>query len=95
MAPEGGERVGDVSNVLFSNGWIADDDGTVYIYYASSDTRLHVATSSIDRLLDYVMNTPADGYTSFETTRRLTELIDRNLAGAVMSMEPLHKKRKG
>ncbi|MET0393599.1 MAG: glycosidase [Chitinophagaceae bacterium] len=95
MAPEGEERVGDVSNVLFSNGWIADDDGTVYIYYASSDTRLHVATSSIDRLLDYVMNTPADGYTSFETTRRLTELIDRNLAGAVMNMQPLHKKRKG
>lgn len=96
MAPEGEERVGDVSNVLFSNGWIADEDGTVYIYYASSDTRLHVATSTIDKLLDYVMNTAPDGYSSFETARRLTELIDRNLSGEVMSMEtPLHKKRKG
>ena len=57
MAPLGEERVGDVSNVLFSNGWIADEDGTVYIYYASSDTRMHVATSTIDRLLDYCFNT--------------------------------------
>lgn len=96
MAPEGEERVGDVSNVLFSNGWIADDDGTVYIYYASSDTRLHVATSTIDRLLDYVMNTPADGYTSAETTKRLTELIDKNLASSVLKMEAhVDKKRKG
>ena len=59
LAPEGEERIGDVSNVVFSNGWIADDDGTVYIYYASSDTRMHVAVSSIEKLLDYVMNTPA------------------------------------
>ena len=60
LAPEGDERVGDVSNVVFSNGWVADEDGRVFIYYASSDTRMHVATSTIDRLLDYVKNTPPD-----------------------------------
>jgi 4-O-beta-D-mannosyl-D-glucose phosphorylase len=78
MAPEGDERVGDVSNVLFSNGWIADEDGTVFIYYASSDTRLHVATSTIDKLLDYVVNTAEDGYRSAETVNTLIELIDKN-----------------
>jgi 4-O-beta-D-mannosyl-D-glucose phosphorylase len=61
LAPMGEERIGDVSNVLFSNGWIADEDGTVYIYYASSDTRMHVATSTVDRLIDYCLHTPADG----------------------------------
>jgi 4-O-beta-D-mannosyl-D-glucose phosphorylase len=79
MAPEGEERVGDVSNVLFSNGWIADDDGTVFIYYGSSDTRLHVATSSIDRLLDYVMNTPADGLSSAASVNTLNHIINKNL----------------
>ena len=64
MAPDGDERVGDVSNVIFGNGWIADDDGTVFIYYASSDLRTHVATSTIEKLLDYVINTPEDGFTS-------------------------------
>src|SRR6478735_8536927 len=64
MAPEDEERVGDVSNVLFSNGWMADEDGTVFIYYASSDLKMHVATSSIQRLLDYVINTPEDGLSS-------------------------------
>jgi 4-O-beta-D-mannosyl-D-glucose phosphorylase len=78
MAPEGEERIGDVSNVLFSNGWIADDDGKVFIYYASSDTRMHVATTTVDRLLDYVMNTPADNYRSAETVKTLVELIDKN-----------------
>lgn len=78
MAPQGEERVGDVSNVIFSNGWILDDDGTVYIYYGSSDTRLHVATSSIERLLDYVMNTPADGFSSAHTVGTMTELIEKN-----------------
>jgi 4-O-beta-D-mannosyl-D-glucose phosphorylase len=87
LAPEGEERTGDVSNVLFSNGWITDDDGTVFIYYASSDTRLHVATSTIDKLLDYVMNTAPDGFTSAETTKRLTELIDKNLAEMVVRLE--------
>jgi 4-O-beta-D-mannosyl-D-glucose phosphorylase len=80
MAPEGPERTGDVSNVLFSNGWIADDDGTVYIYYASSDTRMHVATSSIDKLLDYVTNTASDGLRSAESVRTLYQIIDRNRA---------------
>lgn len=78
MAPEGCERTGDVSNVLFSNGWIADDDGTLYIYYASSDTRLHVATSSVDRLMDYAMNTPPDAMNSFETVATLNHLISHN-----------------
>lgn len=58
------ERVGDVSNVLFTNGWIADDDGTTYLYYASCDTRMHVAVSSVERLLDYCLNTSPDGYRS-------------------------------
>jgi len=79
MAPEGEERVGDVSNVLFSNGWIADDDGTVFIYYASSDTRMHVATSTIDKLLDYVMNTAKDEFTSSASVETLKTIIDKNL----------------
>jgi 4-O-beta-D-mannosyl-D-glucose phosphorylase len=79
MAPEDEERVGDVSNVLFSNGWIADDDGTVFIYYASSDTRMHVATSTVDRLVDYCLRTPEDGLTSFASVRALNRQIDRNL----------------
>jgi 4-O-beta-D-mannosyl-D-glucose phosphorylase len=78
MGPEGAERIGDVSNVVFSNGWIADDDGTVFIYYASSDTRLHVATSSVDQLLDYVLNTPPDGYRSAESVKQRIELIEAN-----------------
>ena len=80
MAPEGEERVGDVSNVLFNNGWITDDDGTVYIYYASSDTRMHVATSTIDRLIDYCLNTPADGLRSSASVMILKKQIDRNLS---------------
>jgi 4-O-beta-D-mannosyl-D-glucose phosphorylase len=80
MAPEGEERIGDVSNVVFSNGWIADDDGTVFIYYASSDTRQHVATSTIDKLLDYVMNTHEDGLTSASSVNTINAIIDRNLA---------------
>lgn len=79
MAPMGEERIGDVSNVLFTNGWIADEDGTVYIYYASSDTRMHVAVSSIDRLLDYCLNTPADGYRSATSVQALTKIIKNNL----------------
>ena len=78
MAPQGDERIGDVSNVLFSNGWIADEDGTVYIYYASSDTRMHVAVSNIEVLVDYCMNTPADGLRSAASVARINELIDRN-----------------
>lgn len=78
MAPEGDERVGDVSNVVFSNGWITDDDGTVYIYYASSDTRQHVATTTIARLLDYVKNTAEDGLTSANSVNTLCEIIRHN-----------------
>jgi 4-O-beta-D-mannosyl-D-glucose phosphorylase len=80
MAPEGEERIGDVSNVLFCNGWIADDDGKLFIYYASSDTRVHVATSTIDRLLDYVINTKEDGFTSATTVQVLNEIIAKNLS---------------
>lgn len=79
IAPEGEERIGDVSNVVFSNGWILDDDGTVFIYYGSSDTRMHVATSSLDCLLDYVFNTPEDGLRSAASVENLQSLIDRNL----------------
>lgn len=78
LAPEGAERVGDVSNVVFSNGWVARADGSVLIYYASSDTRLHVATSTIERLLDYVRNTPLDGLTSAEAVRQRQRLIRAN-----------------
>lgn len=80
IAPYGSERVGDVSNVVFSNGWIADNDGKVFIYYASSDTRLHVATSTIDQLVDYVMNTPQDDLTSAASVVRINALIDKNEA---------------
>lgn len=82
LAPEGEERVGDVSNVVFCNGWILDDDGTVFIYYASSDTRLHVATSTVEKLVDYVVNTPADGFGSAKSVKTLMNLIDRNLTVA-------------
>jgi len=79
IAPEGSERVGDVSNVVFCNGWILDEDGTVYIYYASSDTRMHVATSSVERLLDYVVNTPQDGFNSFASASVVTKIADDNI----------------
>jgi len=78
IAPVGGERIGDVSNVVFSNGWVAKKDGTVLIYYASSDTRLHVATSSIARLLDYVKNTPTDGLRSAASVKQRLDLIRAN-----------------
>jgi len=78
IAPKGEERVGDVSNVVFSNGWIADEDGKVFIYYASSDTRLHVATTTIGQLLDYVVKTPEDGLHTAASVETLQQLIDRN-----------------
>jgi 4-O-beta-D-mannosyl-D-glucose phosphorylase len=84
MAPEGEERVGDVSNVLFSNGWIADDDGTVYIYYASSDTRIHVATTTVDQLVDYTMCNPADRFSSAETVRTLNRIIKNNQSDSLL-----------
>lgn len=80
MAPEGIERIGDVSNVVFSNGWIEDSDGTVYIYYASSDTRMHVAVSSVDKLIDYVINTPEDTFTSAGSVNTIIRLVDKNKA---------------
>jgi 4-O-beta-D-mannosyl-D-glucose phosphorylase len=80
LAPEGMERIGDVSNVAFCNGWVADDDGNVFIYYASSDTRMHVATTTIDRLVDYVLNTPEDGFRSAAQVQTLTGIIQKNLA---------------
>jgi 4-O-beta-D-mannosyl-D-glucose phosphorylase len=79
IEPLGDERVGDVSNVTFSNGWILDDDGKVFIYYASSDTRMHVATTTLKKLLDYVLNTPEDpGRTQLCAAQR-DELITKNL----------------
>lgn len=79
LAPLGGERVGDVSNVVFTNGAIVRPDGTVYIYYASSDTRLHVATTDIKRLLDYAFHTPQDPLRSADCVKQRCDLIDRNL----------------
>ncbi|MEJ2274871.1 MAG: glycosidase [Woeseiaceae bacterium] len=78
LAPRGAERVGDVSNVVFSNGWIRNDENEVFIYYGSSDTRMHVATSTIDRLLDYCINSPQDGLRSAASVAAITRLIDGN-----------------
>lgn len=79
IAPQGEERVGDVSNVVFANGWVVNESNEVFIYYASSDTRLHVATSSIEHLLDYVKNTPEDGLRSAASVQARNDLIRRNL----------------
>jgi len=78
LVPEGEEYVGDVMNVAFSNGWILDDDGRVLIYYATADTRLHVAVSSLDRLIDYCMNTPEDGLTTGASVEKIKALINKN-----------------
>lgn len=79
IAPEGCERVGDVSNVVFSNGWACDEDGGVFIYYASSDTRIHVATTSVERLLDYALNTPEDPLYSADCVAQRIQLARRNM----------------
>ncbi|MFO7756444.1 MAG: glycosidase [Bacteroidales bacterium] len=79
LEPLDEERVGDVSNVVFSNGWIKDDDGAVFIYYASSDTRVHVATTSVDKLVDYITNTPEDPGRSDLCVKQRTEMIRNNL----------------
>ena len=79
LAPEGEERIGDVSNVVFSSGWVARANGKVFIYYGSSDTRTHVVTSTVDRLLDYVLNTPEDGMRSRICVDQRCGLIERNL----------------
>ena len=79
LGPRDRERVGDVSNVVFTNGAIARDNGEVYIYYASSDTRMHVATTTIERLIDYVFNTPSDPLRSADCVKQRCDLIARNL----------------
>ncbi len=79
IAPHGEERVGDVSNVCFTNGAIARENGDVYIYYASSDTRLHVATTTIEKLMDYTFNTPSDALRSVDCVKQRCELIKKNL----------------
>ena len=78
LVPEGNEYIGDVMNVAFANGWIKDDDGKVFIYYASADTRLHVATSTVERLVDYCMNTPEDGLTTSASVETIKKLIAKN-----------------
>ena len=78
LVPEGDEYIGDVMNVAFANGWIKDEDGRVLIYYASADTRLHVATSSVERLVDYCMNTPEDGLTTSASVEAIKKLIAKN-----------------
>lgn len=78
LAPKMSERIGDVSNVVFCNGWIKDDDGTIFIYYAASDTRLHVAKTSVAQLIDYCKNTPEDQLHSHLSVNAICELVDRN-----------------
>ena len=80
LAPWQSERIGDVSNVVFSNGMVADDNGKVFLYYASSDTRMHVATSTVEKLCDWVKNTPADPLTSRKCVEQRIELIRKNEA---------------
>lgn len=91
VAPEGEERVGDVSNVVFCNGMIAREDGSLYIYYASSDTRMHVAETSVEKMLDYVINTPSDPLRSAACVKLRSELIARNLKLIEKSRDPLIK----
>jgi len=79
MAPEGEERIGDVSNVVFANGWVARPNGDVFIYYGSSDTRTHVATTTVEKLLDYVINTPEDGRRTKICVEQRCRLIEKNL----------------
>ncbi|WP_026474420.1 glycoside hydrolase family 130 protein [Alkaliflexus imshenetskii] len=78
IAPLQEERVGDVSNVVFSNGWIEDEDGKVFIYYASSDTRMHVAVSTKEQLVDYCINSPQDKLRSAASVQTINQLIDNN-----------------
>lgn len=79
IAPRGEERIGDVSNVIFANGWVVKENGEVLIYYASSDTRMHVATTTIEKLLDYVLNTPEDGYRTGQCVKQRSDLIANNM----------------
>lgn len=79
IAPHGEERVGDVSNVVFTNGAIVRENGDVYIYYASSDTRVHVASTTVEKLMDYTFNTPSDPLRSVDCVKQRYELISKNL----------------
>ena len=79
IAPQGEERIGDVSNVTFTNGWIVNENNEVFIYYASSDTRMHVATSTVEKLVDYCKHTPEDGLRSAASVAVRNELISANL----------------
>ena len=76
--PEGQEYLGDVMNVAFANGWIMDDDGRVLIYYASADTRMHVAVSSVERLIDYCLRTPEDGLATAASVETIKKLVRKN-----------------
>jgi 4-O-beta-D-mannosyl-D-glucose phosphorylase len=78
LAPKGAERDGDVSGLVFSNGVIVDPDGNMFVYYASSDTRLHVASTTVDKMVDYCMNTPEDGLTTHTSVENICDLIDAN-----------------
>lgn len=95
IAPVGDERIGDVSNVAFSNGVIADDDGRMLIYYASSDTRTHVAETTVEKMLDYVQNTPPDGLRSAACVAQRNELIDRNLRLIEANDDPVLGSARG
>jgi 4-O-beta-D-mannosyl-D-glucose phosphorylase len=94
LAPEGEERIGDVSNVVFANGWVARPNGEVFIYYGSSDTRTHVATSTVERLLDYVLNTPEDSLRSRLCVEQRCRMIEKNLRMAEQRGASA-KRRKG
>lgn len=89
LAPQGDERIGDVSNVVFSSGWVARKTGELFIYYGSSDTRMHVAATTVERMLDYVVNTQEDGLRSFACVSQRIDLISRNLR-----LFPTSKARK-
>jgi 4-O-beta-D-mannosyl-D-glucose phosphorylase len=90
LAPEGEERVGDVSNVVFANGWVARPNGDVFLYYGSSDTRTHVATTTVDLLLDYVLNTPEDATRSSVCVEQRCRLIEQNLR---LLENPRHRQK--
>ncbi len=92
MAPEGDERTGDVSNVLFSNGWIRDEDGRILIYYASSDTRMHVAVTSEEQLLDYILHNPEDGFRSAASADVVKRIIEKNKKLIALRLQPALEK---
>jgi 4-O-beta-D-mannosyl-D-glucose phosphorylase len=88
LAPQGDERIGDVSNVVFSSGWVARNNGELFVYYGSSDTRMHVATTTVEKMLDYVLYTPQDGLRSAECVTQRIELINKNLKVLPAALRP-------